>query len=98
MDHIKMSVSEEKNAIVYNFSYGYENRGNELIWIPNAVTARRSGEKWSFDFNEVKGQDERQLETYVKMLEKVKQVQEHNAMNLMGIEIEKKKPAQVAQA
>jgi hypothetical protein len=94
MDHIRMAKSEEKNAIVYTFSYGYENRGSELVWVPNVVTARRLADnKWSFDFNPVKDQNSTQLESYVKMLDKVKQVMEHDGMNLMGIEIEKKKPA-----
>ncbi len=96
MEHIKMAVSEEKNAIVYKFSLGYEGRGQELKWVNNVITAKRSGDKWAFDFSENSGLDAQQFEAYRKMLEKVNQVVETNGMNLMGITIDKVKPAQVA--
>lgn len=96
MEHIKMSVTEENNAIVYKFSYGYVGRNQELTWVPNVVTARRSGDKWSYDYAAVEGQDANQFETYRKMLEKVNQVAETNAMNLMGITVEKPKPVAAA--
>jgi len=92
MDHIKMAVSEEKNAIVYKFSLGYEGRGQELKWVNNVVTAKRSGDKWAFDFSETNALDEQQFEVYRKLLDKVNQVKETNAMNLMGITIDKTKP------
>ena len=98
MDHIKMAMSEEKNAIVYKFSLGYEGRGQELKWVDNVVTAKRSGDKWSFDFADSKGLDAQQFEAYRKVLDKVNQVMETNATNLMGITIEKVKPAASARS
>lgn len=98
MEHIKLAMSEEKNAIVYKFSLGYEGRGQELKWVNNVVTAKRSGDKWSFDFADSKGLDAQQFEAYRKVLDKVNQVMETNATNMMGITVEKIKPTEVAKA
>lgn len=98
MEHIKMAMSEEKNAVVYKFSLGYEGRGQELKWVPNVVTAKRSGDKWSFDFSDNKNLDAQQFEVYRKLLDKVNQVVETNGMNVMGITIDKTKPVVSAKA
>jgi len=92
MEHIKMSVSEEKNAIVYNFSFGYEGRGHDLIWVDKVATARRTGDKWSYEFHPTKGLDQNQFDVFRKMTEKMNQVAETNAGNLQGITIDKPKP------
>ncbi len=94
MEHIKMSVSEEKNALVYNFSFGYEGRGHELVWVNNVATAKRTGDKWSYEFNKsAAALDQNQFDVFRKMTEKMNQVAETNAGNLMGITVEKVKPA-----
>lgn len=94
-----MSVTEEKGqGTIYRFSYGYVDKNQELTWVPNVVTARRNGEKWNYEYAAVKNQDVNQFETFRKMLEKVTQVTETNAMNLMGITVEKNKPAESAKA
>src|SRR5690242_19823915 len=93
MEHIKMSVTEEKNAIVYRFSYGYVGRNEELTFVQDVVTARRSGDKWTFDYAAVQNQNANQFETFRKTLDKVNQVVETNATNLFGITVEKAKVA-----
>lgn len=96
MEHIKMSVVEEKNAIVYRFSYGYVGRNEELTFVPDVVTARRSGDKWTFDYAATKDQTANQFETFRKTLDKVNQVVETNATNLFGITVDKTKPVAAA--
>jgi hypothetical protein len=92
MEHIKMAISEEKNAIVYKWSLGYENRGHELEWVSNVATSRRTGDKWSFEFHNTAPLDQNQFDVYRKLLEKINQVAETNASNLMGITVDRSKP------
>lgn len=96
MANIKMLHTEEKNALVYAFSYGYVDREQELQWVEHVVTAKRTGDKWTFNFAKVDNQNADQFQSYIALLAKVNQVVETNATNLFGITVEKPKPVAVA--
>jgi len=91
MANIKMLITEGKGGVSYSFSYGYVDKNQELLYVENAVKATRTGDKWTFDFYMVAGQNQDQYQSYVKMLEKVTQVVDTNAMNLFGVTVEKGK-------
>lgn len=93
MDNVKMAITEEKNATVYTFGYAYTDRGEELKWVDNAIVARRTGDKWAYDFNSVKNQTQSQFNTYQTMVAKVLQITEGNATNLFGVQVERPKAA-----
>jgi hypothetical protein len=87
MDSVSMQITEGKGYMGYTFSYCYVTKNQDLEWVKDVVEARRSGDKWAFNFNKVENQTIEQLNTYATMLQKVNQVVETNATNLSGIKV-----------
>jgi len=90
MNKVRMTQTEEKGATIYTFDFAYIDRNQEIKWHNKAAVAKRGKDEWVFAIGAVKKLSVLELASYRFLHEKVNQVVETNAMNLMGIEVNHK--------
>ena len=87
MNKVRMTQTEEKGFTNFTFDFAYIDRNQEMKWHDKAVVAKRGKDEWTFNTNAVKNLNVLELASYLFLMEKVNQVVETNAMNLMQIEV-----------